>query len=166
MPTDFRDLLRQLNEAQVRYVVVGGLAMLLHGVDRLTADLDLVVDLVPAEAERAVRALLAAGMKPMVPVDPLRFADAATRAHWREQQGMVVLSFWDPGHRRPTVDVFTDNPLPFDLLWSTSEVLDAGGAPCRVASIAHLIALKRLAGRPRDLEDVRRLEQFLKDRDA
>lgn len=63
--------------------------MLLRGIDRLTADLGLAIDLVPAEAERAVRTLLAAGMKPMVPVDPVQLADAPTRQRWREQQGMA-----------------------------------------------------------------------------
>jgi len=40
MPTDFLSVLQGLNDAQVRYVLVGGLAVLLHGVDRLTADID------------------------------------------------------------------------------------------------------------------------------
>jgi len=45
MPTDFISVLDELRQANVRYVLVGGLAVLLHGIDRLTADIDLVIDL-------------------------------------------------------------------------------------------------------------------------
>ena len=47
MPTDFLTVLSEFQERDIRYVLVGGLAVLLHGVDRLTADIDLVVDLAP-----------------------------------------------------------------------------------------------------------------------
>ena len=52
MPTDFLRVLQALEVAGVRYVLVGGLAVLLHGIDRLTADIDLVVDLAPEQARR------------------------------------------------------------------------------------------------------------------
>jgi hypothetical protein len=45
MPTDFHDLFATLEARKLRYVVVGGLALVLRGVDRLTADIDLAVDL-------------------------------------------------------------------------------------------------------------------------
>jgi len=45
MPTDFIGLFTLLAAARIRFVVVGGLALLLHGLDRLTADVDLAIDL-------------------------------------------------------------------------------------------------------------------------
>ncbi len=62
---------------------------------------------------------------------------------------MLVLSFRDPEHRRPTVDIFSEYPMDFEFLLTGTRV--------RVASLEHLIASKRAAGRPRDLEDVERL---------
>jgi len=62
---------------------------------------------------------------------------------------MLVRSFRDPEHRRPTVDIFSGYPMDFEFLLTGTRV--------RVASLEHLIALKRAAGRPRDLEDVDRL---------
>src|SRR5450432_4133988 len=104
MPTDFLSVLRAFQDARVRYVLVGGLAVLLHGVDRLTADMDLVVDLAPEQAAKAIEALLALGFKTHVPVDVRQFADPAMRRRWRAESSMVVLSFWDPQNRSPTVD--------------------------------------------------------------
>jgi tRNA nucleotidyltransferase/poly(A) polymerase len=54
MPTDFLTVLSEFQERNIHYVLVGGLAVLLHGIDRLTADIDLVVDLAPEEASKAV----------------------------------------------------------------------------------------------------------------
>lgn len=46
-PVEFERVISALNDSRVDYVIVGGIAVVLHGVDRLTADLDLVVDLQP-----------------------------------------------------------------------------------------------------------------------
>jgi len=71
---------------------------------------------------------------------------------------MRVFSMWDP--RRPLleVDVFVDPPLPFEEVWSRAQTMEVAGATVRVASIGDLIALKRVAGRPKDLDDIAALE--------
>jgi hypothetical protein len=63
-------------------VVVGGFATVLHGYARLTADIDLVIDLVPDEARKAIETLTRIGFRPRVPVEPLVFADPAVRRQW------------------------------------------------------------------------------------
>jgi hypothetical protein len=69
----------QILNTGVRYVVVGGLATVLHGYARLTADVDLAVDLAPEEATKMIRALVASGFRPQVPVSPEEFANPVTR---------------------------------------------------------------------------------------
>lgn len=78
----YEPVIRALNEAQVRYVVVGGLAVVLHGYARFTVDLDLAVDLSPPEAAKVIDAMLALDLYPTAPIDPEGFADAATREVW------------------------------------------------------------------------------------
>ena len=72
MPTDIHALFTMLESKQLRYVVVDGLALVLHGVDRLTADVDLAVDLAPEAARQLVDALAESGYRPAVPVDARR----------------------------------------------------------------------------------------------
>jgi hypothetical protein len=55
MPTDFIGLFAILAAAQVRFVLVGGLALVLHGLDRLTADVDIVIDLSPESVRTTVQ---------------------------------------------------------------------------------------------------------------
>jgi hypothetical protein len=160
MPTDFLSVLVEFRERNIRYVLVGGLAVLLHGIDRLTADIDLVVDLAPEQASKAVDALLELGFKTHAPVDARQFADAAVRERWRRESGMVVLSFWDPRNRRPTVDLFADYPMEFELLFSDALLLPLATTTVRVASLDHLISIKRAAGRPKDLDDADRLAEL------
>lgn len=151
-----------LNEGQVRYVVVGGLATVLHGHARLTADIDLVIDLSPAEARKALGVLVGLGLRPRVPVDPLAFADSEIRGQWIREKGMRVFSLWDPANPMRQVDLFVEHPVDFDELWSRSEVIPLTRTVVRIASIPDLIYLKRLAGRPQDLLDIDALEILLR----
>mgnify|MGYP002784251540 CR=1 FL=1 len=164
MPVDFIGLFGVLAAANVRFVVVGGLAMLLHGVDRLTADVDLVVDLSPESALDVVDALTSSGYRPLAPVPARALADAEQRAAWQRDRGMKVFSFWDTTNQRPTVDVMLDPPVPFEELWAGAASFPIGGIDVRVASIAHLVSLKQAAGRPKDQEDVVRLLAKLRAR--
>lgn len=129
MPTDFLSVLHELRNKNIRYVLVGGLAVLLHGVDRLKADIALVVDLAPEQASKAIDALLGMGFKTRAPMDPRQFADAAVRERWRKESGMHVLSFWDPQNRRPTVDPFADYPMDFEVLFQNA-LMPAGRRSC------------------------------------
>lgn len=157
----FEPIFEALNAAGVRYVVVGGVAVVLHGHPRLTADLDIAVDLSPDAAGRSVIALEELGLRPRAPVNAADFGDATLRARWVEHQGMRVFSMWDPQEPMRSVDLFVENPIDFEELWSNSELVDLAGTPARIASIPDLIRLKRIAGRPQDLADIEALEAIL-----
>jgi nucleotidyltransferase AbiEii toxin of type IV toxin-antitoxin system len=159
----FEDTIAALNRADVRYVVVGGVAVVLHGHIRVTFDLDLVVDLTPPEARKAIEALMAAGLRPRVPEDAIRFADPAVRERWIQQKGMTVFSLWDPQDPTRSADLFVEEPIEFEVLWSRSLVLSLESTEVRVASIPDLIEMKRAAGRPHDLADIQALEAILEE---
>lgn len=89
-PVDFEGIFECLNATGVRYVCVGGIAVVLHGVDRLTADLDLVIELTPESSRKAIEALLTAGFHAKIPADPRGFADAETRRAWIRDKHMQV----------------------------------------------------------------------------
>jgi hypothetical protein len=161
MPTDFIGLFSLLTAARVRFVVVGSLALLLHGLDRLTADVDVVIDLSTDASRDAVRALTQGGYRPLAPVDPLDLADPQQRKAWQTTRAMQVFSFWDTTNTRPTVDVMLAPVVSFDELWTDASIFTIGGNDVRVASIAHLIRMKEAAGRAQDIADIERLRAKL-----
>lgn len=160
----FEPLFLALNAANARYVVVGGFATVLHGFARLTADVDLIVDLDGPAARTTMQTLVGLGLRARAPVDPMTFAIEQVRRGWIEQKGMRVFSMWDPVSPMREVDLFVESPLPFEQLWARSQLVEFGGVPVRIASIPDLITLKRLAGRARDLEDIEALEAIEKEK--
>lgn len=158
--TFFEDLFRRLDGDNVRYVVVGGLAVVLHGHPRMTAGVDLVVDLEKDEATRAIRSLTAIGLRPRVPVDPEAFADPAQRTRWIEERGMMVFNLYDPSDPLRSVDLFVESPIPFHELWARSREIELPAGAVRVASIDDLIDMKKKAGRPVDSADIEALEEL------
>ncbi len=160
----FGPLFKALNEAEIRYVVVGGLAVVLHGHARLTADVDLIVDLDPAQAARTIQVLVSRGFHSRVPVNPADFADPAIREAWIRERGMQVFSMFDPSNPMRVVDLFVSHPIPFEELFERSTRFDLVETHVQVASIPDLIRLKRMAGRPQDLADIERLEAIQRER--
>jgi hypothetical protein len=158
----FEPIFERLNEQGGRYVVVGGVAVVLHGFPRLTVDLDLIVDLRREEASRTIAALTSLGLLPLAPVRAEEFADSERRRDWIATNGMRVFSMYDPGDPLRTVDLFVESPIDFDGLWSRARIIDLDGTAVRVASIADLIDLKRRANRAQDREDIARLEEIAK----
>lgn len=156
----FARVLEALHDNGVRYVVAGGFAAVMHGCNRFTADLDLIVDLAPEEARKAVATLSGLGLKPRVPVDPFAFADAATRQQWARDKGMQVFTFTDPDVPAFSVDLFIEPPDDFEQLRARATVLSYHGRSLPICGLDDLIALKKAAGRPQDAADIRDLEQI------
>lgn len=156
----YDDVYAAFEAAGVRYVVVGGMAVVMSGHVRATVDLDVVVELDPAGARRAVQALEGLGLRPRVPVSAADFADPAVRTSWIQDKHMQVLSFYDPQRLAREVDLFVDYPLDFDTLVARAVPTAVGHRLVPVAAVEHLIEMKRAAGRPRDLEDVDALERI------
>jgi predicted nucleotidyltransferase len=154
----YEPIFKILNAAGARYVVVGGVATLLHGYARLTADVDLVVDLAPQEALKMIRALAGKGFQPQVPVSAEMFADPAVREEWLQEKHMRAFSLVDPANPMRVVDLLLKPEVPFEELLARSQEALVGDTPVRVVSLDDLITLKRHAGRPQDLVDIKELE--------
>ena len=158
MVGDIERVLEALNAADVRYLVVGGVAVVLHGHLRTTADLDLIVQLERDNVLRAMRALTDLGYRPRAPVPAEAFADEEVRESWVRDKGLTVFSLWSS--RAPTleVDLFVKEPLPFGEVYARALKVPLENTFAWVVSLADLIALKSQARRAQDLEDIEALK--------
>ena len=151
------DIFQLLNQAQVRYVVVGGVAVVLQGIPRFTQDLDLVVSLTTENVEILINTLQAAGFKPLVPVNMNQFKNKEAREYWLHEKNMLVFQVYDTANPLRQIDIFTHEPFDFEEMWQASRIKEINHVAIRIASIPHLIAMKRKADRPQDREDIRKL---------
>ena len=153
------EIFRALDDADVRYLVVGGVAVVLHGHPRFTADLDLV--LTSTNASAAIAALQRLDYRPRAPVPAEDFANDEARAKWREEKGLTVFSLWSPSHPGTEVDLFVEEPFDFEEAWSRrlDAVLD-DGTTVHVVGLDDLRSLKQSSGRPKDLDDIEKLDQI------
>ncbi|MCL4778661.1 MAG: nucleotidyltransferase [Gammaproteobacteria bacterium] len=155
--TVFDRVFAALQATGVRYVVVGGVAVNLHGYQRFTKDIDLVIELAPERAIKVLDALSAIGYKPNLPVKLADFANPAIREEWVRDKNMMVFQMYSD-ELRTTIDIFVQYPLDFESLWNDGTKIDLPGTSLRIASIDHLILMKRRAGRAQDLVDIEKLE--------
>jgi hypothetical protein len=151
-------IIRSLNAEGVRYLVVGGLAVVAHGYVRLTVDVDVVLDMDEGNLRRAVAALSRLGYRPRAPVAFEQFCDARARATWVREKGMTVFSLFSPQHEMTEVDLFVEAPFDFARAYSSAVRKEvAPGASATFASKKDLIDLKKRAGRAQDLQDIEQL---------
>jgi len=162
--TSFEAIVRALEEAKVKYLVAGGLAVNAHGYLRFTKDVDFVVELIPDNIKRAFSALGTLGYRPLVPITADQFANAPLRESWIRDKGMQVLQFWSDDHRETPIDVFVTEPFPFDDEYRRALVKPLyGSIAVRFVSIPMLIRMKEAADRPQDRIDIDHLRMRLED---
>jgi len=150
----YGEVFKALNKARVKYVVVGGTAVVLHGYMRLTNDLDLVVALEESNLEKFFNALKKIDYHPKVPVTKEQFKDARQRELWRKEKGMIVFSFCNNQPPFSLIDMFVYEPIPFDQLYQKRIKAKIEGLMIPIANIDHLKRMKKSAGRPQDLVDI------------
>ena len=148
---DFRDLLLALTEAGVDFLVVGAHALAAYGVVRATGDLDVLVRPAADNAERVLAGLRAFG----APIG----AHGVTRDDFTRAGTVYQLGL--PPRR---IDILTSlTGMDFDTAARDAQSTKVGDLAFRVPSKLALIANKRATGRPKDLEDIRRLEHAGED---
>lgn len=146
-----RDVFRCFQEREVKYLVIGGVASVLHGVPRATFDLDVIIEPTEENAQQLLDALLAAG-----------FGTAAMTTAKEVVENEITV-FKD----RVRIDVQTSTPgLTFQDAWRRRETMTYQAQAFYVVSKEDLIASKKAAGRDVDMEDVRLLEPPQCENDA
>lgn len=160
---DVGALLRQLHDANVEYILIGGLAVNAWGVIRSTKDVDICPASDPLNLERLAALLKRLGVKQLgvgiegfsdaeMPFDPTRPEDLAEGGNFRLATPLGVLDImqWVPG---------IEDESTYATLAADAEVAKAFGIEIMVCSLGALRLMKRAAGRPQDLQDLADLDR-------
>ena len=148
------DVAKKLIAKKIRFAVAGGYAVALHGAVRGTVDLDLVT-LIDKEnliaLEKALNGLGLVSRIPVAAIDIFRF-----RKEYVEKRNLIAWSFFDPSDGSRVVDIV----ITHDLKDMKTKTISLHGVKVPILAKESLIAMKRAAGRPQDIEDIRALEAF------
>ncbi len=165
MEHHLKTVLVALADRGVSFVVAGGVALVLHGVERVTLDLDVAVRWEPENLRGFLEVVDALGLKPRAPVAAGDLLDPRKVAAMIEEKEAFVFTFVDPSLPLRQVDVFLREDHSFERLSTDAETVSLWGRSFRVVSKRRLLALKRgiQPPRPKDKFDIEELERLLGD---
>lgn len=159
------ELLQSLTDAQVHYVLVGGLAVQLHGFLRATFDIDLVLAMNDENLVRFIDVAKNYGLQPGIPVSIESLRNAEQIGQWHREKGMLAFSLREPQTGGGVVDVLVRPDVTFEKLFANAVEGHLFGRRVLIASIDDLLAMKRIANRPKDRIDIEALERILRGED-
>lgn len=142
---DFQDFIRSLNEAGVKYILVGGYAVILHGYNRTTGDLDIWVERSTENYVKLIKAFQSFGM----PVFDMSLAN------FLDNPMLDVFTF---GRPPVSIDVMLSvKGMDFEHVFSQLEKRIVEGLEVKVISLTELLKAKEASGRNKDLDDIEHL---------
>lgn len=151
---NYSALFQCLQQNQVRYLICGGLAVNLHGVPRMTADVDIILDLIPENIKKFQTCASKLNYKLTVPINLNDLSDHQKRKDIIQSKNLIALSFYNYDKNFLVLDVLIDFPIEFDEMWNQKVIRNNGGSEICLVSIDHLIKLKEYSNRIQDQQDI------------
>ncbi|MFZ2309155.1 MAG: nucleotidyl transferase AbiEii/AbiGii toxin family protein [Rhodoferax sp.] len=156
----YLDLFAALHRHRVEYVLIGGLAVALHGIERNTMDIDVCVVISPDNLQHLIDAAKELKLSPVLPVPLETLSQIDTLRQWHQQRNLQAFALRTPDMAGVTLDVLLFPPVPPAEMCQRAVHLDVSGTPVNLASVEDLIALKQSVGRPIDLADIEHLRRI------
>ena len=151
---DYISFFKEIYEGGIECVVSGGVALTLHGVPRLTYDLDLIVDFGGESAGRLAALLPGHGYRTRDGLEPRNLARADARRRWRGE-GRKALKFVGAEADLSEIDIALETTAPFADLKARALTVTVHGTPVTVLGLDDIVALKKAMGRDEDAADLK-----------
>jgi hypothetical protein len=146
------DIVRSLTNDGIRFIITGGVAMVLRGAERMTMDLDISVERDSENLDRFLKLMHKMGMRPRAPIAPETLLDADVLKSFVEEKSALVFTFIHPDEPYRQIDVFIIDEMSYDRLYPLSDDMQIHGKPVRVLHLDGLIHTKMQVNPPRDTD--------------
>lgn len=152
----YREILSSLAEAKVDFIVGGGVACVLQGVERVTMDVDLAISMAAPNLRVFLAVMDRLGLRPRVPISPESLLDPSVVRAIVEEKNALVFTFLDPNVPIRQVDIFLRADLSYEALRPDSEWIDLGGVSVLALTKRKLLSIKLgiLPARAKDAIDI------------
>jgi len=145
LETDFLDFVKLCQKHEVKYLVIGGFAVSIHGYPRYTKDLDICIELSEMNAERMLEVIKDFGFASL----------KLTKDDFLKPDFITQL-----GHEPVRIDILNDlDGVPFTRAWENKKMITYEGVEIAFIGYNELLIVKEKAGRPQDLSDVSTLKK-------
>lgn len=156
----FVEIFAALNKARIKYVVVGGVAVNLHGFVRYTGDIDILLELDKKNLEKMDKVMEEMGYITRIPVQIQELRDVKKLEQWIEEKGMKAYTYINNKRMRPDIDILIEDSLNFKKHVKGKKIMRAWNIRIPVISFKYLIEMKKRANRDDDQKDLRALMEI------
>ena len=156
----YLDLFSKLQQFEVQYLLIGGLAVSLHGVERATMDIDITVAMQPNNLDKLIACAESLDLKPVLPVPLASLKNLELLKQWHQEKNLLAFALRTEELAGVTLDILLFPPVDFTQMHQRMTKFDIANVKVNVACIDDLIALKQAAGRAIDLSDIEHLKKI------
>lgn len=153
----FEKVFRNLNDAKIKYLVVGGVAVNLHGYVRFTGDLDLLVLLNEENLTKLDKLMKKLGYSERIPVSVLELRDNKKAKEWLKQKNLKAYSFIPPKTDLLQIDIIIEESLDFQKFYKNKITKRIDNTNIPIVCLTDLMKMKKKANREQDLLDLKSL---------
>lgn len=161
---DYLGIFREFNEKKIGYLVVGGTAVNLHGIPRMTYDIDLILDMDNENIRKFLEIVKGWGFYPKVPVDIMDFAERKKREEWIKNKNMKAFNLTNPEWAISEIDIIIDSPVDYQEALNRAKYITIEKVNVPVIGMSDLIKMKKDTGRLQDKADIENLKRILKEK--
>ncbi len=154
------EILEALYSKKVKYLIVGGLAVNLHGIPRVTQDIDIIISMEKENIFNLLELLKDLGYIPRLPVDPKNLLDPILLNEWINNRNLKAFSFYNKNDNFKEIDIVLVHPLNFEVAYERRIKKRVEDIEINLIAMDDLITMKMHAGRNQDLSDVKLLERL------
>ena len=154
------EILKNFFENKIEYIIIGGLAVNLHGVPRVTQDIDILISMKKENILKINKILQNLDYVSKLPVDPDQLADDKIRKKWIKDKNLKAFSFYHKKDNYKIIDIVLISPVDYKTAFMHKIVKRVADIEINLMDLDDLIKLKTFSGREQDLSDVKLLKKI------
>lgn len=153
----YRKIFLALQKAEIKYLIVGGVAVNLYGYSRFTGDMDILMALDKENLKKMSAVMRHLGYIQRLPVDLFELGNKTKVKKWMKEKGMTAYTFICERQPQLNLDILAGYSLDFRKFFKKRTILPIWGIKIPVVAFNDLIKMKKIAGREQDLLDIQAL---------
>ncbi len=153
----YEKVLKAFYENKIKYLIVGGIALNLHGVPRATFDLDIIISWDEDNVKKIENLLKKLNYKPLVPLSLIELTDVEKRDELAKKKHMFAMNFYNVEDPLEEIDILIRFPDNIDDLIKRRKTIKIDDFEIYLISLDDLIKLKKRSRRHKDREDMKNL---------